>query len=196
VEADTRDHISIELYGAGRPGEAEKKITRVSNPIQNTTTRALNSESGNASGKALITLYRSGSNNLYTDKYKALVLGKNITLTAPDGDTFTKSTGNLTNPNVMMGITSFLYVDMNSMVIMEPHSKITGYNSALGSYYTPVVLGPGSYTPNSKFYVRGGTIDGNTTFENNVFRILYNVTNVDNYVHIESGNVVGNISKP
>jgi hypothetical protein len=195
-ETDKRDHISIELYGAGVPGATEKKITRVSEPIQNTTTRALNSESGNASGKALITLFRSSSNNLYTDKYKALVLGKNITLTAPAGDTFVENSGNtLDNANVKMGITCLLYVDMNSTVIMGPHSKITGYNSTRDSSYVPVVLGPGRADLNSRFYVRGGTIDGNSTLNNIVFRILYHNVNEDDYIHVESGNVVGGTRK-
>jgi hypothetical protein len=162
-ENDTRDCISIQLYGAGVPGGAEKKITRVANPDKSDYTNVLNPANGNGQ-YGLISLYRFGEasyiNSGYQPKYKALVLGKNITITG-NGLNDDITTGGAfkpaDNPWNLMGIRHFLSVGPNSTVIMEEHSKITGFYSTVN--YTPVTI----VHSTARFYVKGGSITGNAS---------------------------------
>jgi hypothetical protein len=165
TEKDTRDCISIQLYGAGVPG-AEKKITRVATPIQGQEdVRTLNYSNDTIGPKGLISLYRNAVASVsgYQNKYKALVLGKNITIWGGGGANDLvigpTNTGYGDNPWGMMGVGNFLNIGANSTVIMEEHSKITGYYTQLMNTNTPVLITDAT----ARFYVKGGIITGNVS---------------------------------
>jgi hypothetical protein len=155
-ENDTRDSISIQLYGAGSSG-TEKKISRSGEYTlevdANNKMYALNYNS-DSSADGLITLARlPNTSDSYTHKYKTLILGKNITLYG-DGETepVTGSGGAWRT----IRVETFIRINENSIVIMEPNAKIT-------NFYSKVARGIAHLaSASARFYMRGGEITGNT----------------------------------
>jgi hypothetical protein len=146
-ESETaRDNMSIEFYGRGNPGQ-ELMITRDDQQWGGTSTR-LNYRASPAAGGWISLVPR------ITEKYKALVFGKNITLDG--GGIDYPVTG--TNESVwkQAAINTFIYLHLNSLGIMHDNSKITGYYNTTGS--TPINVDRGE---NGKFYMSGGAITGN-----------------------------------
>jgi hypothetical protein len=162
TETDKRDSISIQLYGAGTAG-TEKTITR--NPEYATQYRkqyqAYNDISTEDTGLINLSRQRGSSINDYVYKYTALILGKNITLKGGGTtDPFGPSgfSGYATNPWYILGVTNLIALSYNAVLIMEDDSKITGYyDTADTRGSTPILL-----VYRSKFYMKGGTITGNT----------------------------------
>jgi hypothetical protein len=146
---DSRDNISIELYGVGTPG-LELKITR--NPsYANRYTQMLNFT---GYGDGFISLTEC---NGWTKKHKAVVLGKNITIDveASSADPFT---GSGSTPLRNLRISYLIDIRDNGMFIMNDYSKLTGcYAPGTGSSLAVIRTNSG----NGKFIMNGGAITGN-----------------------------------
>jgi hypothetical protein len=156
TELDTRDRMSIQLYGAGSPGTAEKTISRNLDAFQDETKDTLNYGNAQIVGYGLISFSRAQGGGSQPNpqnglKYKALVLGKNITI---DG-------GGQANPlTSSTTVRNAFCIDDNSTVIMEKHSKVTDfYISSTSDLCTPILLTKNT----SRFYMRSGSsITGNS----------------------------------
>jgi hypothetical protein len=150
---DARDNMSIELYGAGTPGKKELKITR--DPDYPTrTTQALNYMSSGTDGFISMSKKSGG-----TEKYKALVLGKNITIdaegTAGTNDFIGSGSGTWRNLRVIY----LVDIRGNSIFVMNAYSKLTGCYS-VDTSYCPVNL---SLAETAKFIMnQDAAITGNT----------------------------------
>jgi hypothetical protein len=171
---DARNNMSVELYGAGRPGTKELKITRNTIYSNESRTFVLNHTSSGMDG--FITLK---SNN----KNKALVLGKNIIIDAEgiaeDITTQFRGSGEMTGWYAM-SVTYLICINDNSMLIMNNHSKLTGCYVPSGNY-GPVYLGDND---DGQFYMYGGAITGNTC--------QYIVYGLKANIHIIGGTTTGN----
>jgi hypothetical protein len=193
TEKDTRDCISIELYGAGVPGSAEKTITRVVDPIMNEPARALNYSTET---RGLISLHREGEvgaiDTGYQPKYKALVLWKNITIMAGGASDPVVGPGQrdaASNLWGKQGIGNFLTIGANSTVIMNAHSKIRGY-------YAPISGSPVLITHDTaRFYMYGGIITGNASKANSTNPVSVESGIVLNNVFSNQGGTVDNMTK-
>jgi hypothetical protein len=169
-ENDLRDCMSIELYGAGPKGAStgtqgrEQKITRNANfstvivdenGIGTTTPHILNNV---AASNGLLSFSTRYAKNQW-DKYKALVLGKNITIDAEASAGVNEFPANVTtdNPWSDLGVSSLVHVTNNSLLIMNDHSKITGFYST-STNQVPIRT---QESVTNYFYMRGGTITGN-----------------------------------
>jgi hypothetical protein len=162
TELDRRDRMSIQLYGAGTPGGAEKKITSGLASYTDATKDTLNYGYSEAVGYGLISLSRAQGGGVKPNpinglKYKALVLGKNITI---DGEGQANPvTNNNANSWSRNQVKNFLCIGDNSTVIMENDSKITGCHTTENDYeLAPVLIKEAT----GRFYMKGGTITGNT----------------------------------
>jgi hypothetical protein len=151
---DTRDNMSIELYGAG-PVAKQLNITR--NPTYSVSRSAqmLNYQSGANGFISLVDTetYRPSI------RYKALVLGKNITIDAEGSaeNPFTQS-GN--GPWRTLRVECLIDVGINSMFIMNNDSMLTGcYDLLADSSFSTIKLGENA--DSGEFYMNGGTIADN-----------------------------------
>ena len=193
-ETDTRDGISIQLYGAGTGGAAEKTITINTDYSTAQTTQEFNYSNSSAQ-KGLISLFRpyEGNINYFLSpdaflKYKALILGKNITLSGGGDATpfppagFGDKSG---YPWYRLSIDSLIYISYNATLIMEDHAKITGLST--DSSYSPIVL---AYS--ARFYMKGGTITGNTSAASQGVVNVANSTDLKPYIKKTGGTVTGN----
>jgi hypothetical protein len=163
IETDTRDSISIQLYGAGTPG-AEKKITRDPNHSTDRTRQEFNYSVGDMGATGLITLTRPDAMSLieFVNKYQTLILGKNITLSGGGENTPFPSNdlngSDNTNPWNILFIQNLLKVSNNATLIIEDHAKITGVYAPGTTTGYPIGL---EYS--ARLYMRGGAITDNTT---------------------------------
>jgi hypothetical protein len=156
-DSDTRDHMSVELYGAGQPGSKELKITRddgYSTDIQLQMLNYISSIEGFISLRGI--------------KYATLVLGKNITIDAEgistDINTQFLSAGGGTWRSML--VSYLIYVEQQKeMIIMHDYSKLTGCYVPISSHlYCPIYLGWPSTSiaaTMSKLHLYGGAITGN-----------------------------------
>jgi hypothetical protein len=155
-----KDYVSLELYGAGVPGNAERHITLNHDEYKTEADILLAvAPLGDHSLKGLITLHKA---NDY--KFHTLVLGKNITL---DGRKETSSgfePFELTEKNgtidYALSYRHLLYISYNKTLIMKPHSKITGFLTS-GPNGVVQVTGGNSAVRTAAFYMQGGTISDN-----------------------------------
>jgi hypothetical protein len=152
-------YVSLELYGAGRPGQAEHTIFFDSAKYSGINYTIQRETETNAIGQVtktggLFTLYNT--NHIADPRSPTLVLGKNITI---DGKNYEhNSTVNSTNG----GIASLIYLRTSACFIMKEHSKITGYNTTKNTaYYSPIFAYNGA--TNVGIYIQGGTITGNVS---------------------------------
>jgi hypothetical protein len=174
---NTADYVSLELYGAGTPGVAERRIAL--NHNFNTTAHIL--KSGKVDSEhGLITLYHREN-----QKNKILVLGKNITI---DGEDFElTATANPKSIDKTLDIRSLLYAGKNGAIIMRPYSKITGYFSKKAGWCVVYVTGDSSY-----YYMQGGEISGNKlSRESSFFGVIYLNSGGTNFVYT-GGTITGN----
>jgi hypothetical protein len=148
IHTDLRNYLSIELYGAGTPGTRTQRITR-SDAFS--ATMLQENVLNNMSKEGLISL----SDN-YDYKYKALVLGKNITL-AGDGTSVPILGTSESIWHSPMGMHYLLAVDKNALVIIDDHAKITDFYGT----YPLIKVGDGG-----KLYLKGGAITGNAVGTN------------------------------
>jgi hypothetical protein len=145
---DTRDNMSIELYGAGLAGQKKLEITRNDSYCTSRTTQSFNYDTT----QSFITL---GKFNNASTKYTTLVLGKNITINAKASATDPNTASGSTLWAVLRAVTLF-EVYNNSMLIMNNNAKITGYYNTAN--LSPITV---SNSTSGKFYMYGGEITGN-----------------------------------
>ncbi|MDR3147353.1 MAG: hypothetical protein LBU00_03125 [Treponema sp.] len=161
-----KNYVSLELYGAGSPGTAERRITM---NTALTTSRAtetvnynteLNDQGGFIAG--LINVFPVNGTDY--DRWQILVLGKNVTLDGGGEDNAVGWTGTSTQdtPWPKMGVAHLIGIALNGTVIMRDHAKITGYYSenAVSSCSVIYLTAHLNYLPT--FYMQGGAITGNT----------------------------------
>jgi hypothetical protein len=155
-----KDYVSLELYGAGIPGNAERHITLNHDEYKTQADILLAvAPLSDHSWKGLITLHKA---NDY--KFHTLVLGKNITL---DGRKETSSgfvPFVLTEVNGAIDYTlsyrHLLYISYNKTLIMKPHSKITNFKTNKANSVV-MIKGGNSKDKKATFYMQGGTICDN-----------------------------------
>jgi hypothetical protein len=147
---NTADYVSLELYGAGVPGAAERRVSFNQEFI--TTDHVLKKQHGNKPGSVygFITVYHEDN-----EKYKTLVLGKNITIDGENIELTWTHTGISQSFDYILGIQNLLYAGNKAAIIMRPHSKITGYYTQ--QYNNSVI----DCRSSSVFYMQGGEISGN-----------------------------------
>jgi hypothetical protein len=143
------NYVSLELYGAGSPGGAERTITR--NIQWNGTSFKLYNGSSLASSEGLISIQRN-----FNDQTHILILGKNVTLSG--NNEFTGFSSGLRQ----MEVSALLEIYFGDLVIMKDHAKITGYNSNYTHDWVPILITTSGATRRSIFYMEGGEISGNT----------------------------------
>ncbi|MDR1231086.1 MAG: chitobiase/beta-hexosaminidase C-terminal domain-containing protein [Spirochaetaceae bacterium] len=187
-DIDLRENISIELYGAGLPGVTtttqgrEQKITRNATFSTDPAVQALN-----GTGNGVKSGFLSVTNN-YTAKYKALVLGKNITIAGDGSNNPVSISGE--GPWKMLAASTLIYVAANGMLIMHDHSKVTDYYTE--EAYSPIqvaeVTSGGIF---GKFYMYGGIITGNT-FGNSVGVIKAFHTETSPVIFLKGGIIENN----
>jgi hypothetical protein len=144
-------YVSLELYGAGAPGGAERTITR--NQQWDTNHMLTNTIGSTTNG--LITLGGTTGTRVFT-----FILGKNVTL---DGKNEMRDETSLNK----VGATGLLQISgYNWTVIMRDHAKITGHNSAAGvGSFSPIYISASNTSYRAIFYMEGGEISGNTFHE-------------------------------
>jgi hypothetical protein len=145
---ESRNNISIELYGTGSHGAKELEITRNDSYVEDgASAYQLNYY---LTAQSFIILATKSN-----PKYTALILGKNITVDAK---------GSVADPVASTGVapwgklkvSTLFYIFGNSLLIMHDNSKITGYYNA--NSVSPITVDK-SY--NGKFYMYGGAITDN-----------------------------------
>jgi uncharacterized repeat protein (TIGR02543 family) len=189
---NTKNYVSLELYGAGVPDSEAKDMERhiTLNHAFNTANHVLTLDKMSTSTHGLITLFCAS-------KYQTLVLGKNITLdgrqeTAPgEFKEFQFDYDAVGNIAQTIGIQYLLSVNSVKTVIMKPHSKITGFYTRHGK--SPVDV---SGTTGTCFYMQGGEISGNTitgsyNTSNNVVGMIH-LGNTDEVFVYTGGTITGN----
>jgi hypothetical protein len=186
-------NISIELYGAGPFGltpttqQREQKITLDKNFTSGSNTQWINVYGG-ATGEitpigssGFISLTFTGYMN-YNCKYKALVLGKNITIDA-EKIAFASGTSNAWGA---IGATYLIEINTRAMVIMNAHSKLTGYVGAdSGTTKALVVVkssSPSNAANNGRFIMYGGAITDNKVNDGVVEKKSVNTTGATLYM--------------
>jgi hypothetical protein len=125
---DTRDNMSIEFYGAGQAGQREQKITRNDTYLTGGSVLVFNHDV-DMDSLGFISLMNKAQQQ---KRYKALVLGKNITIDAggvsPTGSLIEDHKLSGTNSTVWgtRSVRSVVAVNEQAMLIMNVHSKVTG----------------------------------------------------------------------
>jgi hypothetical protein len=145
------NYVSLELYGAGVPGGAERTIKRNPSWNQNFFYEILNNNQSIRYDGLISLIDFSGGRTIF-------ILGKNVTLHGND-----EVTDMGTGMN-QIGVQYLLYVSSSAdnVVIMRDHAKITGYNTSTASrYYVPIYIDTSSTTYRTVFYMEGGEISGN-----------------------------------
>jgi hypothetical protein len=158
---DARDSMSVELYGAGQPGLKDLRVTRSEVYSSSQTTQMLNYYSSGASG--FITMVARG------EKYKALVLGKNITIDveASAADPFTQFGS---TPLRNLRIETLIDIGYYSMFIMNDHSKLTGcYRDGWEASGGVIKHNVADIAGFSFFIMNGGAITGNVVPQSLVY---------------------------
>jgi hypothetical protein len=154
--------VSLELYGAGPAGAAERKITADTAFITNTEqNNILNRAQSSGGSHYWITLVGALC-------HRILVLEKNVTI---DGENtlFHSSGGSHDNGThwEKSNTVGMILVGREATLIMRGHAKITGFLStatamenAVPIFIQGYPLGSGKYSK-AYFYMQGGIIAGN-----------------------------------
>jgi hypothetical protein len=191
-DSDQRTYMSVELYGAGSPGGREQKITRNDSFAVTPLTQYSPDYLTSLDQMGWIGLTKSSVLGLTesegSQKHKALVLGKNITIAGNEGE---PEKIVFQSPGGMwwtLRASAFVHLTDNAMLIMRDHAKIT-------NFYTETECAPITLNgKNAKFYMYGGEISGNT-IGTSTSVIKKGSSGVDVIIEFKGGTIKDNVNK-